>query len=125
MSTMRIIGMIACFSLAISAARAAESEVSTDQHQSSVAPAPVVSLAPEVAVHKRLIASQVRPHDRLHPTVRVAHVVPKEAGSAGVVRLNAEATRVATVQQVAGLDTPGSACDSILCPGYAILGVGF
>ena len=124
MNTMRIIGMMACFSLAVPAAQAAEG--SGPASPSSVTAAPVASPAPVVPVqHKRFLGSQVRPHDNMHPVVRVARVMPKETGSPGVVRSQAGDIRVATAQRFAGLNTPGSACDSILCPGYAILGVGF
>jgi len=78
-------------------------------------------------VGRRHFASHIRPHDVSHPVLHVARVVPHEAASLGVSRSRSNLldSQSNAMQRVAVLDRANNACDSLLCPGYAILGVGF
>lgn len=126
MSAMRIIVVIACLS-AVPAAQAAEAPNTNDQSTASASL--LARLVPVVhpSSARKPLASRLKPHDRAHVVVRVARAEAHEPGSTGVVRakLVADETRLPPVQRVAVLDRTSTSCDLILCPGYAILGVGF
>lgn len=119
MRAMQISIVLACTVLAAVPTLAGESAVSPNP----VVVAPSAEQKP-VEARKPLIP-HVRAHDTARTVVRTAHASAHD-GAMGVVRpAPASELRFPRAERVAVLDRSSSACDSILCPGYAMMGVGF
>ena len=122
MSTMRKLVLAGLVSAGMASAAFAD-ETSTT---SRITFGPVAPSEAHPNVGRKHLASHIRPHDRAHVVTRLARAEWHETGSFGVNRVKPNSMNVtATAQRVAVLDRQSNACDSLLCPGYAMLGVGF
>ena len=125
MSTMHRFVLVTCVSAGMISAAYAETPavpvnatVAAPITQTVSDPVPVKR--PILLRHR--VASHLRPHDVAHPVARVAQAEAHELASPGISRTGVTSLGL---QRVAVLERHNASCDSILCPGYAMLGVGF